>query len=571
MLHPMPHRWCWSKFRALTVVAVCWAASSVGSVERSGFAQEAKPRYDELSVHEALDVRGKARIPLTETTNRIRELQSEVNKILGGESPLAGQEARFDVYFQRYVLPQWTFVDRIENTEKTDKGESQHFNYFLTERKKFVSQYLMRTKIPAVHDHLVKITLAKLSEIADSAPETITEDGAKKQVPKNLHPAARYFAMLFIAELNQSELVSTGAPAPPVPLAAAVPVMVKAIQNQQQIDPVRVAAWMGVLRYLEWESRQNLQNPAASLIAKEKPEIEKLAIELVSTKEPPTNRTLDGHAWMQRRAMEVLAFLGTIQTDINLPPAIESLLDDPNMPISLRCSAAEALGQLNAPPSTKLNIPISAKKMAELAAYLGQRELKRLDDEKIFYEEKREWQRVAMAGAREAAGGVQGIEGGVRRPVDQDDQGLNNMANQGGGGAANKPALAIEPYKVTVLQRRLKSQMHSITLGLEGVKKDTVTGIVGMAKANPNPEVAKYAESIAKIVKSLRDMNEEISDFNALVKKLRSGTEELDRLAKAPPQAQAAGPAKPAAAGDEVPADAPKAAPAKNTVDEVPQ
>src|SRR5262249_44218058 len=148
-----------------------------------------------------------------------------------------------------------------------------------TQRKNLFIQYMQKTKIPEVHDYLVKITLAKMVEIAKG----------------DFHPVARYNAVVLIGELNQKELVQVGGATPPEPFSGMVPPLVEALTDPKQLDVVKVAALMGLFRYVEWDSKQPVQKRLPPAVIDQ---IDAACLQIINDK-APAGRSLDGHVWMQ--------------------------------------------------------------------------------------------------------------------------------------------------------------------------------------------------------------------------------------------------------------------------------
>src|SRR6185436_2007181 len=125
-------------------------------------------------------------------------------------------------------------------------------------------------------------------------------------------------------------------------------------------------------------------------------------------------------------------------------------------------------------------------------------------------------------------------------------------------GALGQRRGATDEYKIELARRRFKSQMHSIMIGLEGIKgrakqaqvadtgdgssppDDTVApppkmvevgtkGILGLAK---DPETIKYIKGISAKVGQIRDMmdNTNITDLDKLVADVRGPVAELERI-----------------------------------------
>lgn len=530
-------------------------------------------RFEELTIPPLLDVRGKTKQDLAETRQRLNALRAMVNAVTSGEQQLAANQPTFDNYFNQYLFPRLTWVANIESPSS--------FNFLVEQRNLILNQYLRKPTLPAeVHDQLVRIVAAGMTKIATG----------------NYHPAARHNAMLIIAELNTKELVRVPV-TPPEPYAPALTTMVDALSDPMQLDVVRVAALVGILRHVQWDARQReklAEQPAIKRIEDPLRErISQLTMAIVNTKSPPAGRTLDGHAWMQRRSIDILSVVGTISSDINAAQAIEAIVADNDAPISLRCTAAEALGLLNLPAETKLDAMESARKLGEFAMYLGRRELKRVEDEKKFLDDKRKASSsggqggfpggmpgpggmgagagagmsgppapgAGAAGAGAPAAGMPGA-GGDGDFAGGPGMGMPGMPGMGPpgmgmgkGGAASRKA--VDDYKRELVQRRLRSQMQSIKIGLFGAS-DKPTGIISLTRdAKQQALVKKLVDEIA----GLRDVtdDEKFREFDKLIEEVNRRLKLIDTATKA--LAVAKNPAAAAAAAEEE--DGPNAGPAK--------
>ncbi len=271
---------------ALALVA-CLAQHPLVSAQEAGDAADAAeerdpdaPQYDELKIPAVLDERGKQRQELTDTRRRAQDLQRQIANVINGTAPLADNQKKFDGFFLQYYFPQLTWLDNIENPA--------NYNALYNKRYVFFRDYMRKTTLSDVRQYLLKITLAKMKDI----------------VTGNYHPAARVNAMLIVAELNTKETVqSGGSPAPPEPYLEALPFLVDAYADPQQLDAVKVAAMLGILRHVQWDSRQRANPQAKKIDDAIRDRINSLSLALLSAKQPPPNRSLEGHAWMQRRAV----------------------------------------------------------------------------------------------------------------------------------------------------------------------------------------------------------------------------------------------------------------------------
>jgi len=250
---------------------------------------------------------------------------SNVKSMLRNARFQAGEQEVFDRFFLGYYLPRWSDPKNVESlTEYRDDLEIR---------------YLRTAKPGPPYDRLNELVLAFC---ATGVPAEMVPAGLQNQIAPgtalasaNFHPAVRVNAMLMVGRLN--------APGgnPPVPLPQALPPMVRALRDPQQIDGVRVAALIGILRHAragisDADARKAVADTAADLAA--------------ST--PPPGRTPEGHAWMRSRAVEILGAMGWVGNasagNIGQPVAklLSDIAADAQLDLWLRCAAARALGGL---------------------------------------------------------------------------------------------------------------------------------------------------------------------------------------------------------------------------------
>ena len=162
-------------------------------------------------------------------------------------------------------------------------------------------------------------------------------DIASKPNDKGLfcHPSVRVNAMLLIGELNEKDWFVGGEI--PVPLSAAVPVLVVAIESPDQIDAVRVAAMAGLYRHVRLGG---IATPEAKKL------VGVAMYKLLKTTKPPADRTPEGHAWMRGQAAGILGEIGMAGAKGVVAEAIAATAADDAILFSARCTAARALGKL---------------------------------------------------------------------------------------------------------------------------------------------------------------------------------------------------------------------------------
>jgi len=226
------------------------------------------------------------------------------------------EQKKFEVYFRTYYLAQWTLQDSL--TKLPDS------------RVRLSKQWLGPFKGNEVYKHLRdKVILPFMANLAKPYPPG-----------KAFFPTVRVNAMLTIGELNEKE--AAGTTEAPTPLPAAVPALVAAIEDPQQIDAVKVAAMVGILRHARMSTvgDKDVRNRVLSEMFK-----------LVKAADVPAGRTPEGHAWMRSQAAEILGEFGEVGAKGAVPNALAAVVADSKTPYIARCAAARALGKLNYPAS----------------------------------------------------------------------------------------------------------------------------------------------------------------------------------------------------------------------------
>lgn len=291
---------------------------------------------------------------------RRSDLDVRKEAILRGSEPFDSQETKdyLQSYYTRYYFPLLTHPKHI--------GDWPDF------RVKFLRTLsiptLQEPPLLQVHDFLVELTYQAMIPL----------------IRGNYHPAVRCNAMLMLGQLNSQDPLFIGdKKRPPVPRIESMKVMLDELANPKQIDGVKAAALVGILRHVEID-RQLADTPPGSprrLVGNAETLIADAMLKLVNEKDAPEGRSREGHDWMRRRAVEVLGYLGTPGQNNTVVTALDGVLTDINAPVSLRCSAAEALGRLKFPANANIAVPDTAKKLASVAVFACKREAKRVEDQ----------------------------------------------------------------------------------------------------------------------------------------------------------------------------------------------
>lgn len=153
----------------------------------------------------------------------------------------------------------------------------------------------------------------------------------KQLVMGNYHPACRYNAALMIGMLNDQEGVRNTSTPYSVPLKQGRDFLIQVVRTKNMPDAVRIAALIGLRRHAEL-----LAAAGSSDSTMVRP-----LVDVIRAKVPTSNA--DAAYWQKRVAIETLGAMGPGGAATVLSPVVS----DENMPLSVRCAAARALGQLD--------------------------------------------------------------------------------------------------------------------------------------------------------------------------------------------------------------------------------
>ncbi len=262
-----------------------------------------------------------------------RRIRSQVLKILrdgdiSGDGRFGQEEQdQLTQYYGQYALRRWTLPEYF--TELA--GAKEQLASTTRGLRAELQTELASCSNQDAFNFLTQRSLAFMQYVVKSYPE---EQG-------NFHPATRVNAMLMIGELGATPPPGFGQTPPPLPEATQV--MLTHLQDPEQIDAVRVAALVGIVRH-------------ATLGGITDPQIRQTVVTTmvrVVNSAPPPGRSLDGHMWMRSQAAEILGKVGVAAGGTTT--ALGAMVADIGLPISIRCVAARALGQLDYSGAGDLN------------------------------------------------------------------------------------------------------------------------------------------------------------------------------------------------------------------------
>ncbi len=221
------------------------------------------------------------------------------------------------------VLRAGTFANQQDEDKFTDYYTKSLFPNVtnpanrLSSREDVVAK--LRTDLKVCEKAPEQQVFNKLADLILEYMSKIAKDG-------QCHPVARVNAMLAIGEVNSPKAVNA---------------VLATLSDPKQIDAVRVAA-MTDLVHLAGQSSLSDPDVAQPVIVR----MARIVRAPIPKSDSPQSARADGIRWMRGQAADVLAELGSIGPQGEVPPALLTMLNDKDLPIPIRSKAARALGKL---------------------------------------------------------------------------------------------------------------------------------------------------------------------------------------------------------------------------------
>ena len=260
-------------------------------------------------------------------------------KALADPAMLTDQANRqaFDAYVHSYLLSRLVMVENVTQ---------------LPELRDSIKRELKSGPKGTAHERYNVIALDVLTKILAGSYVPV--------VPK--HAAIiRYNAVVMIGDLNQEEEVKRGPAvvARAVPYAPALDDMLKWVGNARVPDYMKAAVLRGLLRHAQ-----------AGIAGKRAAATQTEMLKLLNEKAPPAARSAKVHAWMRRRAADVLGAMKSAGSGNRVGMALLSVMRDDADPILVRGTAAAALSQVLTAEQLKTLQP-EIKKVQDQANAVG--------------------------------------------------------------------------------------------------------------------------------------------------------------------------------------------------------
>lgn len=302
--------------------------------------------------------------------------EAAVRPMLRGEA--AYDKKLADDYYRKTLLASMTLPPRVSATQVRNGAAYGQIKSSIMRQLEAVGR-----KSPANHAALVKDLAAWCAGFAN---------------PKNnFAPVVQYNAQLIIASLNDKEPTTSSLP---VPSKRAYSSLYKGLTSPS--DPVVVASLIGMQRHAE------LHRLGSRMPDNVKKAFSGAAYKLM-TSECPSSRSLSGHEWMQRRAIQVLAGFGDPGKGNAVAKAFDKILNDESASIAMRCTALDALSSLNLQSADGLDVPKSTVGIATTTAMVCRNVSTRLA---VRWNERENNGGGFGGGAYGGAGGGYGAPGG---------------------------------------------------------------------------------------------------------------------------------------------------------------
>jgi len=368
--------------------------------------------------------------PLDEEQEAVKALKGKrfaVTQILrNGTFESQQQQTEFENYYDQYALARWKDLSRTHQ---------------LSDYRKDLANELKMGKTGAPHETLVDKAMSFCTDL----------------VTGNYHPAVKVNAMLVIGDLNERD--TTLPTEQPVPLPAALPLLLQAVNDPDQLDAVKVVALLGIIRHATLNAElgigdQNLRDT----------QLVPAMLQLATTKVQP-GRSAEGHAWMRMLAMEALAAAGVLgdETDPGkVPRALADIVAEKEASMLTRCAAARALGKLTYPAGLDLDPVALGVSLGQLAAEACAAELERAEEE-------------ALAVAATAGPQYTRYAEGYEYDSEEDEEEYGDDDDDDGDFQMFRPSRARTAVDTTLLEapmrkfrRRLKNQLQAAWEGIIG-------------------------------------------------------------------------------------------------------
>ena len=231
--------------------------------------------------------------------------------MLRGDAPM--DSVVFDPFFNSILFPQFTLYK-----DTTDDGTTTLASNVLpmVEDPKDKKVKWRQSLLPTCRHDFLTMFILQAERNPNQEPfnhlNTLTIQAMRTIALGNYHPLSRYNAALLLSSLHESQSEK--------PLKGTLPALMACLEST---DLVQIAALDGLLKHAK-----------AGSAGAQQPQLIAAMLKIVNQKTPPAGRTADGHDWIRRRAIDVLAALG--DAGPNLAVVARARRDPERQPIVVR-------------------------------------------------------------------------------------------------------------------------------------------------------------------------------------------------------------------------------------------
>ncbi|MHB8970852.1 MAG: hypothetical protein ACYC3X_15155 [Pirellulaceae bacterium] len=451
------------------------------------------------------------------------------DQVIYGRTSFSANRPLIDSWYKTYLFPSMANAELL--------GE-------ISEKREMLAKDLESTTDATLHQYLT-----------DLAYEETT-----RRATGNYHPFVRYNAMLVIGlNLNQleSRLVG-GVRYPAVRLPKSLDFILDELKKPDQIDAVRLAAMLGIERHVRLVRQRPQDQPIPD---GRKAEIAAYMQTLLDEKAPPAGRSPAAHTWLRRKAADVLGGLGAVGDNRTVFASLVRIVGDAAEPISLRCTAAETLGNLVYTDVTGIDALATAQQLGALAAFACRTEEARAKDEQKALDEDPAFGPSGGLGMGGMMGGMSGMMSGMMGGMTGGRGGSSGRGSSSGsresgpsggmlsGGMPGMPGLSSGGYPgmgpsmngpeatseteetVDRLRRRLKLPLACVLTGIRGQDKSApgTLGAIGQL-ATDEKQKAEITKLIAAVDAVVKATDETKGGLDGMLKEIRGKRNALEGL-----------------------------------------
>jgi hypothetical protein len=466
------------RHRLLAAFAIaCFAVAVMIASSVSG--QEANNQYDSIQINPRIDTAAAAKTMKGETRAFASTGKGNGNAV--------------KAYFEQYVPGKMTAPDGVEH---------------LSEIVDDVTGYLERANKGSRPDVALGLT-------------RLTFDSMNKVATGNYHPTARIAAAVMLGRLV-SKSVDVGNKKPPIPLAAALPVLVSLYEDESNVDGLRAAALQGIHRHAMYSFD--------TMPADVKTKLTTLMNDLLDSN-APNHRDIQAHAFLQRYAVDILDYTSADQ-NAALGMKLVSISTEPNSPEMIALHSASRLATMSKAIENKIDDPkkvLSSWTARTLTAFENeiariegmkkrQTNVRQPQDPSTHLRKPEDLDRKTAMG-RGGMGGMGGMDDmmmgddyGMMMGDDygmDDMSGMDDMYGEMGGFRGQMPKIVQDP-EITATRRKLNHVLQQVHLGVTGIPKAEMPsgksgGLLGSADDATKKVIEKWVEAMADVIEEIND------------------------------------------------------------------